>query len=83
MPYSAYTSSFMAVLGRRASSAALTLGQMAARLNPPAPGVMLRVGRLPHREGGVASATAVVLDLAEGDGGGTEDDDEAKDDDGA
>src|SRR6266568_2831168 len=59
--------------GRRASSAALTLGQMAARLNPPAPGVMLRLGRLPQREGGVASATVAGLDDAGGDCGEAED----------
>jgi len=54
---------------------------MAARLNPPRPGVTLRLGRLPQREGGVASAIAVALDLAEDDGGGAEDDDGAEGDD--
>src|SRR5437773_12498582 len=60
MPYSSYTSSFTAVLGRRSSSAALTFGQMAATLNPPVPGVMLRAGVLFHREGGFAFATTVA-----------------------
>src|SRR6266487_1908818 len=69
MPYSAYTSSFMAVLGRCASSAALTVGQMAARLNLPAPGVTGRGGRLPHCEGGAASSAVegAELGVAEGD----------------
>ncbi len=66
MPYSAYTAFFTAVLGLRASSAALTTGQIVARLNLPAPGVTLRGGRLPHREGGVASITG-ALGVAEGD----------------
>jgi hypothetical protein len=57
------------VLGRCASSAALTVGQMAARTVPAAPGVTGRGGRLLHREGGVASTTAAgdELGVAVGD----------------
>src|SRR5262249_10151197 len=69
MPYSAYTLSFTAALGRRASSAALTTGQMSARFSPAAPGVTGRGGRLPHREGGAARAVAEgdELGVTEGD----------------
>src|SRR5215470_11121299 len=72
MPYSAYTSSFTAVLGRRASSAALTTGQIAARFSPAAPGVTVRGGRLPPRDGGAARAVAKGDEL-----GATEGDDTA------
>src|SRR5215510_16452980 len=71
MPYSAYTLSFTAALGRRASSAALTTGQMAARFSPATPGVTGRGGRLPHRDGGAARAVAEGDELGVTEGGET------------